>query len=451
MALVVDDEPDLLSLLSISLDRMGVDCQKAESVGDAIDALGTREFDFCLTDLKLPDGTGLDIVHHIRIEAPTTPVAIITAFGDTKTAVTALKSGAFDYVSKPLDLKELDAMVSTALKLRAPGSNDSAPVSTPETSQDRASQKILGDSRAMEKIRTMVRKVARTQAPVHIYGETGTGKELIARMIHDQGPRADQPFVAVNCGAIPRELMESEFFGHKKGSFTGAVQDTEGLFRTAGGGTLFLDEVGELPKDLQVKLLRAIQEKRVRPVGESREVPIDVRIISATHRNLAKLVDTGEFRQDFFYRINVIPIHAPPLRARPEDIRILAEHFATGMTGPDGEHVSINDDAIRLLQGYAFPGNVRELENIIERAIAMSEASEIDADDLMLPETMSQDSVLTEGAESLPIDEHTRRVEIERIRLALAETDGNITAAAKVLGTSFRSLRYRIKKLGIAE
>ncbi len=443
-ALIIDDEPDLLSLLSISLKRMGVESIKAADVKSALKTLDRSDIDLCFTDLRLPDGSGLEVVRHVQKHHRNIPIAVITAFGEPSTAVQALKSGAFDYVSKPIEISELQAMVETALRL-IPAEGDSTGLESDKT--------LLGQSRSIQKIRELVARVARTQAPVHISGETGTGKELIARLIHDNGPRSAFPFIAVNCGAIPRELMESEFFGHRKGSFTGAHQDSQGLFRAAHRGTLFLDEVAELPFDLQVKLLRAIQEKKIRPVGDAQETPIDVRLISATHRNLEKLIESGDFREDFYYRINVIPMMAPPLRKRPEDIPELAE-FVVNRLAAEGNFTApeISAEAMDMLTGYDFPGNVRELENILERTLALSDSEVIEDEDIILPSPSpgrKQNSEFDSELSELPIDEHIMHVEIERITAALAETNGNITEAAKILGTSFRSLRYKIKKLEI--
>jgi two-component system response regulator PilR (NtrC family) len=435
-ALIIDDEPDQLSLLAMSLKRMGVDSIKTPDVKAALKALDHNKIDLCFTDLRLPDGSGLEVVRYVQKHHPDVPIAVITAFGEPSTAVQALKSGAFDYVSKPIEVLELQAMVTTALRLMPTESSVEA---------IHSNRVLLGQSKPIEKIRQLVSRVARTQAPVLISGETGTGKELIARLIHDNGPRSGQSFIAVNCGAIPRELMESEFFGHRKGSFTGAHQDSDGLFKAAHGGTLFLDEVAELPTDLQVKLLRAIQEKKIRAVGDAQETPIDVRLISATHRNLERRIESGEFREDFYYRINVIPIVAPPLRKRPEDIPGLVQSIVNRLAAEgDFTPPEVSSDAVEILTGYNFPGNVRELENILERTLALSDSETIEASDITLPDK-SFDSELSD----LPIDEHIMHVEIERITAALAETNGNITEAAKVLGTTFRSLRYKIKKLEI--
>ena len=447
VALIIDDEQDLLSLLSISLRRMGVESVKAASVGEAISQLEKRGFDLCLTDLRLPDGSGMEIVKHIQENHSNIPVAVITAFGNPQTAVEALKRGAFDYIAKPIEVKQLQAIVESSIRL---GKSDSAVTSE---------RPLLGCSDEIRKIRALIAKVARNQAPVHIHGETGTGKELIARLIHDQGPRAGRAFVAVNCGAIPRELMESEFFGHKKGSFTGAISDKQGLFEAANGGTLFLDEVAELPRDLQVKLLRAIQEKTVRPVGEISERLIDVRLISATHKNLLQMIDQGKFREDLFYRINVIPVIAPSLRARAGDIPELALHFVKvisekiGVTAPE-----LSEEALKMLASHSFPGNVRELENILERTLALHDGTTIQASDIDVPKRSS--TQIADLRETAPdqfsigemdgaIESHLEKIEKRLIEEALQNSGGNITRAAELLGTTFRSLRYKIKKLEI--
>lgn len=442
VALIIDDEQDLLSLLSITLRRMGVESLKAGNVAEAKAQLDRNTFDLCLTDLRLPDGSGMEIVKYIQDNYSETPVAVITAFGDPKTAVEALKLGAFDYIAKPIEVEQLQAIIESSIRL-----NDTSAQSEP-------SRTLLGDSDVMNKIRALINKVARNQAPVHVHGETGTGKELIARLIHENGPRASNPFVAVNCGAIPSELMESEFFGHKKGSFTGAFADKKGLFEAANGGTLFLDEIAELPQDLQVKLLRTIQEKSVRPVGEVSERAIDVRLISATHKDLEDMIEKDQFREDLYYRVNVIPINAPSLRERPEDIPILANHFVKLISEKIGVATpKITDAALNVLANHKFPGNVRELENMLERILALHEGGTIDLEDIDLPHS-SRPSKESASATSVvemdgPIDEHLVRIEKKLIKDALKRSGGNITAAAELLGTSFRSLRYKIKKLEI--
>lgn len=442
VALIIDDEQDLLSLLSITLRRMGVESIKAGNVSEAKAQLDHRSFDLCLTDLRLPDGNGMEIVKYIQEKYSDTPVAVITAFGDPKTAVEALKLGAFDYIAKPIEVDQLKAIIESSIRLSDSG---------PSTQSDRT---LLGDSEEMDKIRALINKVARNQAPVHIHGETGTGKELIARLIHEHGPRASNQFVAVNCGAIPRELMESEFFGHKKGSFTGAFSDKKGLFEAANGGTLFLDEIAELPQDLQVKLLRTIQEKSVRPVGEVSERAIDVRLISATHKDLQDMIAKDQFREDLYYRVNVIPINAPSLRERPGDVPVLTQHFVKLISEKIGiEAPTITKDALKMLAGHKFPGNVRELENLLERTLALHEGSTIDAEDIDLPQALRPAEAAAEMASVTemdgPIEHHLVSIEKKLIKDALKRSGGNITQAAELLGTSFRSLRYKIKKLEI--
>jgi two-component system response regulator PilR (NtrC family) len=438
-ALVVDDEPAIRELIELTLTRMGVDCVLAADIKEAHAALRSHAPDLCLTDMKLPDGNGLDLVSHIQAHAPQVPVAVITAHGNVESAVQALKSGAFDFVSKPVDLAALRNLVSTALKLRER-----------RQTEGRGATRLLGKSSAIEQVRGMVAKVARSQAPVHISGESGTGKELVARLIHENGARAENTFVAVNCGAIPGELMESEFFGHKKGSFTGAVADKDGLFQAAQGGTLFLDEVAELPLHMQVKLLRVIQEKAIRAVGAQRETSVDVRILSATHRNLGEMVRTGRFREDLYYRINVIELRVPALRDRPEDLPLLAEHILTRLAQDGKTPARLAPDAAALLKTYGFPGNVRELENILERATTLAEGAMIRAEDIHLQSAAeSEEAEPLTGPGNQPLGKQLDEVEKEAIRKALEQARYNKTAAAKLLGMSFRQLRYRIKKLGL--
>lgn len=451
LALIVDDEPAICELLQLTLERMDVDAITAGTLTEARSAMQSRPVDLCLTDMQMPDGSGLELVAYIQQHMAQVPVAVITAHGNMETAVQALKNGAFDFVSKPLDIVYLRKLVTTALKLRQDR----------ETSGARGMTRLFGQSHAIEQVRVMAAKLARSQAPVHISGESGTGKELVARLIHENGPRNDHPFVAVNCGAIPTELMESEFFGHKKGSFTGAVADKEGLFQAAQGGTLFLDEVGDLPLHMQVKLLRVIQEKAVRPVGAAKEISVDVRILSATHRSLAELVRTGKFREDLYYRINVIELHVPALRERQDDIGLLAAHILERLAQAHGRPpVQLAPEALAFLQSYAFPGNVRELENIMERALTLAEDNVIRAHDIHLrrnPEPaimVEPDAMQTPAPEdmddrTLPLGKHLGEIEKDAIRKALEQTRYNKTAAAKLLGMSFRQLRYRIKKLGL--
>ncbi len=437
--LIIDDEPDIRELLEMTLHRMTLETQAAENLRRAQTLLRQHRFDLCLTDMRLPDGNGIDLVRHIQEHYPELPVAVITAHGNMASAIEALKAGAFDFLSKPIELQVLRDLVTNTLRLSAPSRQ-----------QERRSRHILrGESAAMRAIRGTIKKLSRSQAPVYISGESGTGKELVACLIHDKGPRAEKPFVPVNCGAIPTELMESEFFGHKKGSFTGAVADKEGLFQAAQGGTLLLDEVADLPLHMQVKLLRAIQEKAVRPVGAQKEIPTDVRILSATHRNLAGLVREGSFRQDLYYRINVIEVRVPSLRERQEDILPLAEHILSRLAKQTGKKPpTLSDNAIEALMQYPFPGNVRELENIIERALTLCSDNAIQVDDLQLPETAEPDDVMV-SEDSAPLESHLNAIEKERIMKALEQARYNKTAAAKLLGISFRALRYRLEKLGL--
>ncbi|OGI49252.1 MAG: sigma-54-dependent Fis family transcriptional regulator [Candidatus Muproteobacteria bacterium RIFCSPHIGHO2_02_FULL_65_16] len=441
--LIVDDEADIREVLELTLGRMNLETRAAANLEEARDLLHEHKFDLCLTDMRLPDGNGIDLVRFIQDKYPYLPVAVITAFGNMETAITALKAGAFDFVSKPLDLNDLRNIVRSALRV----------THTPAAAAGAAPtgvKKLLGESPAILKVRTMIERLARGQAPVYVSGESGTGKELAARLIHELGPRADKPFVPVNCGAIPESLMESEFFGHKKGSFTGAVQDKDGLFKAADGGTLFLDEVGDLPLPMQVKLLRAIQEKSVRPVGAQTEIKVDVRVLSATHKELQGLVNMGKFRQDLYYRLNVIELHIPPLRERPEDIPLLAEQLCARLAGQLGMTApQLTVGVIEAFRGYDFPGNVRELENILERALTLCNGSEITINDLQLPQTeaaRAEDGAFTDK-ESL--DDYLERLERSAIEKALTKANQNKTAAAKLLGISFRALRYKLEKLGI--
>ncbi|MBE0486699.1 sigma-54 dependent transcriptional regulator [Marinobacter sp.] len=453
-ALIVDDEPDIRDLLEITLARMGITIYTAPDLTTARALLEQHKPQLCLTDMNLPDGNGIELVHWIQQNAPCTPVAVITAYGSMDTAIESLKAGAFDFVSKPLELPRLRELVNSALKLSKPDIQKSADTDEPGL--------LLGESPELRKLRNQTRKLARSQAPVFISGESGSGKELVARMIHLQGPRAEGPFVAVNCGAIPSELMESEFFGHKKGSFTGAVENKDGLFRSADGGTLFLDEVADLPLAMQVKLLRAIQEKAVRPVGDTKELPVDIRVLSATHKNLPELVQEGSFRQDLFYRINVIELAVPPLRERAGDIPVLADHILRRIAQEyECDPARLTAAAIERLQGYDFPGNVRELENILERAFTLCDEDLIDAADLhlgggtvpvgsvhpALDQSDTQPAAVPEG--EIDLEGYLESIERQAIEKALEATRWNKTAAAKRLGISFRALRYRLKKLGM--
>lgn len=448
-ALVVDDEPDIRELLGITLERMQIDVVTAGDCAAAKRALSAGGFDLCLTDMRLPDGDGLSIVDWIQQHQPQTPVAVITAHGNVETAVRALKLGAFDFISKPLDLAALRRLIAATLKL----------TEDLEITSQLPQVKLIGTSPAVRQLREMIEKVARSQAPVHISGESGTGKELVAHLIHDASARRDAPFVPVNCGAIPTELMESELFGHKKGSFTGAVVDKQGLIQSAEGGTLFLDEIADLPLHMQVKLLRVIQEKTVRPVGESREVPVDVRILSATHKNLAVLVAEGKFREDLYYRVNVIDIRVPPLRERLDDVPLLVNALL-GKLGRQtaGKTITLAAAAAHALREYHFPGNVRELENILERAATLCAGSVINVSDLQLrPQTLSMTlnvdspgiAAATATSAAGPLGEALEDIERDAILRALEQTRYNKTKAAQLLGMSFRSLRYRIKKLGL--
>ncbi len=435
-ALVVDDEPDIRELLEITLSRMGIDTHSAADLGEARRLLAEHDFDICLTDMKLPDGNGIELVRHISQHHARLPVAMITAHGNMESAIEALKAGAFDFVSKPVDLGVLRSLVKTALRLSAESEEPPGP----------AAQRLLGSSAAMERTRRTIDKLARSQAPVFIHGESGTGKELVARLIHERGPRAGNAFVPVNCGAIPTELMESEFFGHRKGSFSGATEDKAGLFQAADGGTLFLDEVADLPLHMQVKLLRAIQEKAVRPVGAQEEVRVDVRILSATHKDLPAMVEAGEFRQDLFYRINVIGVEVPSLRERREDLPELVDHFLARIAADWGvDKPKLSPAASAALADYPFPGNVRELENILERAMTLCENDTIEPADLQLPENVAMDA--ERGAAQL--EPYLDQKEREAIMRALEQTRYNKTAAAKLLGITLRALRYRMEKLGI--
>jgi len=433
----VDDEPDLLALMELTLAKMGLETRTAISVGRAVELLNSEYFDLCLTDMRLADGSGLDILRHISMQQPAMPVAVVTAYGNTQNAVEALKAGAFDYLSKPLELAQLRALVKTAL--RVPDKKDSVPPAQPGA--------LLGESAPMREIRTQIEKLARTQAPVHITGESGSGKELAARRIHALGPRADKPFIPVNCGAIPETLMESEFFGYRKGAFTGATEDRDGFFQAAHGGTLFLDEVADLPLSMQVKLLRAIQEKKVRKVGATQEESVDVRIISATHQKLAQLVEAKTFRQDLYYRLNVIDLTMPSMRECPDDISLLANTLLARLSG--GNTVHLSADAMKLLKTYSFPGNVRELENILERALALAEGNTIQAGDLNLSPDPGFAPPQSQANVPGNLQDYLDKMEREALIKALEQTRYNKTAAARLLGVTFRSLRYRLERLGI--
>ena len=449
--LVVDDEADIRELLVITLSRMGVDADSASTVEEAKQALQARPYDLTLTDMRLPDGDGLEVLRYIAENHGNTPVAVITAFGSTENAVAALKAGAFDYLAKPIKIDQLRPLVMSALKLPRPVQQRRASIG--ETPQP-GTPRLLGESPAIERARDMIGKLARSQAPVYITGESGSGKEVAARLIHLGSSRADSAFIAVNCGAIPENLMESEFFGYKKGAFTGADSDKMGYLQAAQKGTLFLDEVGDLPLAMQVKLLRVIQEKKVRRVGDTVEEPIDVRIISATHRSLAEQVEAGQFRQDLFYRLNVIELKMPSLREIPEDIPLMVKEVVARLARISGNPPpTITDAAMLALRRYDFPGNVRELENILERALALCSGNTIDEGDLYLTQGQPKEKAASldgaVGTRGLPLHEFLDQVEREVITKALEATRFNKTAAAKLLGITFRSLRYRLDRLGI--
>lgn len=450
--LVVDDEADIRELLVLTLSRMGVDADTASTVKEAQEALQARPYDLCLTDMRLPDGEGLMLLKYIAENHGNTPVAVITAYGSTENAVAALKAGAFDYLAKPIKVEQLRPLVMSALKLPKPPHARRASIGeTPQPGVPR----LLGESPAIQRARDMIGKLARSQAPVYITGESGSGKEVAARLIHLGSSRAAEPFIAVNCGAIPENLMESEFFGYKKGAFTGADNDKMGYLQAAQKGTLFLDEVGDLPLAMQVKLLRVIQEKKVRRVGDTVEEPIDVRIISATHRSLSEQVDAGQFRQDLFYRLNVIELKMPSLREIPEDIPLMVQQVIDRLARQTGNPApAMAEEAMLALRRYDFPGNVRELENILERAMALCSGNTINVGDLYLtqggsPKEKAGSADGSLGTRGLPLHEFLDQVEREAIMKALEATRFNKTAAAKLLGITFRSLRYRLDRLGI--
>lgn len=468
-ALVVDDEPDLRELLEITLNRMGLDVCTAEDLSSARQLLAKEgPFALCLTDMRLPDGNGLSLIKEIDRDHPHLPVAMITAYGKVEDAVTALKHGAFDFVSKPVDLGVLRSLVRTALQMHqddleraaAKPAQDDQPqparavpadiVATDSRENRLLTERLIGTSEAIAKVRRTISKLARSQAPVMITGASGTGKELAARLIHDLGPRAEQPFVAVNCGAIPSELMESEFFGHVKGSFTGADSDKAGLFEAANGGTLFLDEVADLPLAMQVKLLRVIQEKTVRPIGGRSEQRIDVRIVSASHKALKPLVEAGDFRHDLYYRLNVIELAMPSLNERPEDIPHLARHFLASIAEQWGEPArELDPSAVEALTAHSFAGNVRELINILQRAVTLADSQTIVATDLSMEENPNNAASAPARPEDRNLDDYIGDVERQVLEKALKEARFNKTEAARQLGITFRSLRYKLKKHGI--
>lgn len=433
--LVIDDEPDIRELLTLTLSRMGLTCDTAINYTQGVQLIKTNNYSLVLTDMRLPDGDGIDIVTFIQKIKPQLPVAVITAYGNIEGAVNTLKAGAFDYVSKPVDLDMLRGLVKTALSIHA----------VDNVAQD---NELVGKSSVMQHLRDDISKVSRSQAPVFIRGASGVGKEMVAQLIHKNGPRASKPFIPVNCGAIPAELMESEFFGHKKGSFTGAIADKAGLFVAAQGGTLFLDEIAELPIVMQVKLLRAIQEKAIKPIGELYEIPVDVRILSASHKNLLHEIKAGTFRQDLYYRVNVIELCVPPLIERLSDIPELVDAILKKLSKNQNRPlVGINQQCLNNLQRYTFPGNVRELENILERAMAMCEGRVIEITDVHIPQTFNAHEMPV--ADSVNLTGILQDQEKELILDALEQTKWNRTAAARILGVSFRTLRYRLKKLGL--
>ncbi|MCB1755043.1 MAG: sigma-54-dependent Fis family transcriptional regulator [Gammaproteobacteria bacterium] len=450
-ALIIDDEPDIRELVSITISRLGLECHTAANLSDARNVLENYPVDICLTDMRLPDGNGVDFVSYMQERYPDIPVAVITAHGNMDAAVTAMKNGAFDFVSKPVDLKLLRKLIESSAKTSSKVKAEQKPTCTTpvkaKPGNNTPGNRLLGNSAPMQELKGMIVKLSRSQAPVVISGESGTGKELVARLIHESGPRADKPFIPVNCGAIPSELMESEFFGHKKGSFTGATEDKIGLFQAAEDGTLFLDEVAELPLFMQVKLLRVIQEKAVKPVGENREIPINVRILSASYKDLVKEVEESRFRHDLYYRLNVIGIRVPPLRDRPEDIPELATSILQKIAEETGqaEAFPISEEAMEKLRKHPFKGNVRELENILERAVTLADGDCLLRADLMLPtpsetnENETKPEILSETS--------LKELETEKILEALDKTQWNRKQAAKKLGLSYRQLRYRLQKI----
>lgn len=433
--LVIDDEPDIRELFSLTFRRMNLHCDLAATVEEGLRCIRNNQYFLALTDMCLPDGDGIEVIRFIQREQATLPVAVITAYGNVEGAVNSLKAGAFDYVSKPVDLGMLKALVNTALSM----------YHRPEQKEN----VLIGESDVMLELKQKILKLARSQAPVYIHGESGVGKELAAHLIHAYSPRNEQPLIAVNCAAIPSELMESEFFGHKKGSFTGAFSDKQGLFEAAHGGTLFLDEVAELSLAMQVKLLRAIQEKVIKPIGAAKERLVDIRILSASNKNLSNEIAAGHFREELYYRINVLELRVPTLRERISDIPLLADHILKKNFSERGEPPrTLSASALKILKSYAFPGNVRELENILERATTLSHGEVITAEDIELPETQFQafKNLSTNG---VALDQKLLAHEKSLILNALNQTKWNRTAAARLLGISFRTLRYRLKKLGL--
>ncbi|MCA0177620.1 MAG: sigma-54 dependent transcriptional regulator [Proteobacteria bacterium] len=465
--LVVDDEPDLLTLYELTLLREGHDVDTAASVEEAWARLTERVYALVICDLRLPDGNGLDLLRRLEAGKRRERVVVVTAYGSTENAVEALKAGAFDYLSKPVDLRQFRQLVNTALG-QTPTAPQSAPQATSRLPPPVSPRALVGDAPAMAQVRERVDKVARSMAPVLVQGESGTGKELVARAIHAASPRAGQPFVAVNCGAIPENLIEAEFFGYRKGAFTGANEDRMGFFQAAQGGTLFLDEIGDLPLSMQPKLLRVIQERAVRPVGATAEVPTNVRIVSATHRDLATEVAEGRFRQDLYYRLNVIAITVPPLRERLTDLLALAQALLERIAHDAGvaDAPMLTGDALARLTRHPFPGNVRELENLLHRAVAMAAGAEIDEADLGLPAhepdaldeaaaaaDAERASASGEPSADLPTDLARHLDEVERALLlqALHAHGFNRTAAGARMGLTLRQMRYRMARLGISD
>ncbi|MCB5185596.1 sigma-54 dependent transcriptional regulator [Methylobacillus gramineus] len=437
--LVIDDETDIRELVVLTLERMDIKADSAGSLAEAKQLLEQRSYSLCLTDMRLPDGSGLDLVKFIAQFHAGLPVAVITAYGSAENAVSALKAGAFDYLTKPISLKQLRPLVQSALKLSSPDTPDSDTLT------------MIGTSAPIQQVRTMIEKLSRSQAPVYISGESGSGKELAARLIHRNSSRRDEPFIAVNCGAIPENLMESEFFGHKKGAFTGATQDKDGMFHAAKGGTLFLDEVADLPLAMQVKLLRAIQEKKVRMVGSTQEESVDVRIISATHKNLGVMMERGEFRQDLYYRLNVIELKMPALRDMQQDIPLLVDTLLQKQCREQASAIpELSTQARQMLLRHSFPGNIRELENVLERALALCDGQIITPDDLLLDSNAGTIST-PDNDEGLALPDYLETIEKKAILNALEKSNQNKTAAAKLLGVSFRTFRYRLSKLGLSK
>jgi two-component system response regulator PilR (NtrC family) len=456
LALIVDDEPDICELLELTLNRMNIDTLSAHNLKTAYKQLKENNISICLTDMRLPDGNGIELVKKIQTQSKHIPIAMISAHGNMDTAIEALKAGAFDFVSKPLELAELRNLVKSAIKLADKNSlinQESTTLLHPSpNNKNTKKQLLLGHSVTMQNTRKLIEKLAKSQAPVYINGESGTGKELAANQIHNLSSHSDGPFIAVNCGAIPSELVESEFFGHTKGSFTGANKDKQGLFQAANNGTLFLDEVADLPLAMQVKLLRAIQEKAVRPVGAQKEEKINVRIISATHKNLKHLVDQGLFRQDLYYRINVIELAMPPLRERRDDIMLLVEFFLMKWS-TNNSFFQLSSDTIQALQNYSFPGNVRELENILERAVALCDDQLIQVNDLSLQESISHIPEKYEVRTTSFVSPQQPIIspynDEQQIKQALEKTRWNRKAAAELLGITYRQFRYKLKKMNL--